>query len=408
MNRIADVGFYFLISILSVYFYTRVLSAKYTEKITRLLIGGCIFASHLILLIPARWEIILNIMQIIGELVIIFIFTKGKSAEKLMAYVEMNIASGMGAIAADFISGLFKGLVIFTEYGSMHKIIYYLAVIFVTYIILTVIISFKGKAGKFIHIQGMEILVCMTLEMLCILYVTGMIMLETRNLRNIETIFVFYALIILICAFIKISDYIKEKENIYMEYYVMKNVMGSTEYIIGRLKDEEQAYRQRIESINNGLCEAYEAAEKESMSDNMLLMVLLEHKKEKARLVGAYMDISFSSDEVSMLEAGDYITIAANLLDNAIEAVSKNSVNNRGITVHVNIGKNLFFFQVKNPYEREPVIIGGELMTTKDNKEGHGYGVKSVRRIVEKYGLTMDISVEKGMFCVTVENKPQL
>lgn len=407
MNKIADIGFYFFISILSIYFYTRVLSAKYTEKTTKLLIGACIFASHLILLIPAEWEIIFNVIQMIGEFVIISIFTKDKPARKLIAYVEMNIATGMGAIGADFVFSLdlLKGIVVFTESGCIQKIFFYSVVILITYIILTVVISLKEKTRKFIHIQGMEILVCMTLEMLCFLYVTGMIMLETKDLRNIQIIFIFVALVMLISIFIKLSDYIKEKENIYMEYYVMKNVMGSTEYIIGRLKEEEQIYRQQMEAINKGLCEAYEAAEIESMSDNVLLNVLLENKKKKAKMEGADMDISLSADKESMLKAQDCITIAANLLDNAIEAVSQNHVNNRDIMVRGHIGETDFFFQVKNPYEREPVIAGGELVTTKDNREGHGYGLKSVRRIAEEYGMSMEVDMKDGVFCVTVGKK---
>ncbi len=47
------------------------------------------------------------------------------------------------------------------------------------------------------------------------------------------------------------------------------------------------------------------------------------------------------------------------------------------------------------------------VLKSKKLKQGHRYGLKSVRSIAKRYGLTMDISVEKGMFCVTVENSSQ-
>lgn len=64
----------------------------------------------------------------------------------------------------------------------------------------------------------------------------------------------------------------------------------------------------------------------------------------------------------------------------------------------------LIFLQVKNPYEKEPVVSDGRFETTKESKEGHGLGLKSVRRIVEKYGMEMEIAMEGGMFCVTIES----
>ena len=87
----------------------------------------------------------------------------------------------------------------------------------------------------------------------------------------------------------------------------------------------------------------------------------------------------------------------ANLLDNAIEAAVQNHVNNRDIKTVGIIKGGRFFLQVQNPYEREPVMSGGEIETTKESKEGHGLGLKSVRRIVEKYGMEMEIVMEGGI-----------
>ena len=185
----------------------------------------------------------------------------------------------------------------------------------------------------------------------------------------------------------------------------MKNVINSTEYIMGRLKEDEEYYRLQMDFMNAGIGKAYEAAGKENTSDNVFLNVLFENKRKKAKEAGAHIDINIEADKESLIEVRDIIIIVANLLDNAIEAAVQNHVNNRDIKTVGIIKGGRFFLQVQNPYEREPVMSGGELETTKDSKEGHGLGLKSVRRIVEKYGMEMEIVMEGGMFCVTVEKK---
>lgn len=407
MIRVTDLGFYFLISIIGVYFYTRVLPLKYTKRITGFLIGGLIFASHLVLLIPTSNETVFNVIQMVGEFLAIYFLTKGKAAAKLIAYVEMNIAIGIGTIGADFIVefDILNRSAAYTESSYIQRIVIYLAVSAVAYMVLAGIVILREKARKFIHIQGMEILVSMMLEILCLLYVIGMIMLETGEVRNISVIAAFPVLVLLIFIFLKISDYIREREKLYIKYYVMENVVSSTEYIIGRLREDEEYYRLQMDIMNMEIGEAYEAARRESIYNNMFLNVLLENKKEKAKKAGADMDISASADNESTVEARDCVTVAANLLDNAIEAVSQNHEDNRSVTVRIDISKNRFFLQVKNPYEKEPVVSDGRFETTKESKEGHGLGLRSVRRIVEKYGMEMEIAMEGGMFCVTIERK---
>ncbi|MFR6328033.1 MAG: GHKL domain-containing protein [Eisenbergiella sp.] len=41
-------------------------------------------------------------------------------------------------------------------------------------------------------------------------------------------------------------------------------------------------------------------------------------------------------------------------------------------------------------------------MTTKEKAEGHGYGLRSVRDVVELYGGHIQISHEDGIFRVTI------
>lgn len=217
MTKVIDLSFYFFVSIISVYFYTRILPLKYTKGTAGLFIGGLIFISHLILFIPF-WKTVFNIVQMAGEFFIIYFFTKGKAAAKLIAYVEMNISLGIGTVGANFIlkAASLKSIAAYAKPAYIQRIIFYLVVLAITCMILAGVIVLKARIGKIIHIQGMEILVCMTLELLFFLYVTGMTMLEAKGERNIYVIAVFPIFIILVFIFLKISKCIGEKERLYM------------------------------------------------------------------------------------------------------------------------------------------------------------------------------------------------
>ena len=83
------------------------------------------------------------------------------------------------------------------------------------------------------------------------------------------------------------------------------------------------------------------------------------------------------------LEEKDICVLLGNLLDNAIEA--SETVKNHDAWIRVKLEKAgyLFFIEISNSCEKVPEIIDGEILTTKREKEFHGYGLKSVKRIRE-------------------------
>ncbi|MDE6589405.1 MAG: ATP-binding protein, partial [Oscillospiraceae bacterium] len=61
---------------------------------------------------------------------------------------------------------------------------------------------------------------------------------------------------------------------------------------------------------------------------------------------------------------------------------------------------NMLFIRVENAYDG-PDIAGEALETSKADKQYHGFGIKSMRRIVEKYGGEMDVNTANGLYCLT-------
>ena len=88
------------------------------------------------------------------------------------------------------------------------------------------------------------------------------------------------------------------------------------------------------------------------------------------------------------------------LIDNAIEAVSMLPREKRYIGVNVCEKGHNTFVHFENFYVGRLVFKNGLPETTKDDKAYHGFGLKSIRSIVEKYRGTCVVEAEKGMFVI--------
>ena len=58
--------------------------------------------------------------------------------------------------------------------------------------------------------------------------------------------------------------------------------------------------------------------------------------------------------------------------------------------------------QIENRCETAPVFRGGLPVTTKADGENHGFGMISMKRIVEKYGGAMTVEWEDDIFRVSM------
>lgn len=98
----------------------------------------------------------------------------------------------------------------------------------------------------------------------------------------------------------------------------------------------------------------------------------------------------------------DLYTIFGNALDNAMEYLMKlEETDKRIIKVTVFREKEFVVIRVKNPCEDDMTFVDGLPQTTKDGAGGkgyHGFGLKSIRYTVEKYGGQMHCQCAKGAF----------
>jgi sensor histidine kinase regulating citrate/malate metabolism len=99
------------------------------------------------------------------------------------------------------------------------------------------------------------------------------------------------------------------------------------------------------------------------------------------------------------MEPMDISTLFGNALDNAIESVRKLPQEEKRL-IHVAVARQKDFLRIRveNYYEGNLVFENGLPATTKEDKEYHGYGLKSIRSTVKKYGGSITIDTNENWF----------
>lgn len=99
----------------------------------------------------------------------------------------------------------------------------------------------------------------------------------------------------------------------------------------------------------------------------------------------------------------DIGVIISTALDNAIEACRKNTPPHRQIYVNIAVRSNMLTIIITNPFHG---IVEqnacGDFETTKSNKDEHGFGLKGLRRLVEKNAGECEIMFENHAFSVSL------
>jgi sensor histidine kinase regulating citrate/malate metabolism len=92
-----------------------------------------------------------------------------------------------------------------------------------------------------------------------------------------------------------------------------------------------------------------------------------------------------------------------NALDNSIEANEKiEDISRRYINVIMNPYKDYLFIEISNPSIFNPIGEDGKLRTTKKDKENHGFGIKSIKQVVEKYDGMLNYEYQDGQFILNI------
>lgn len=184
---------------------------------------------------------------------------------------------------------------------------------------------------------------------------------------------------------------IQNIEAVNRKYHDMKNLLLYLE----KGKGDLPQVRQLIEEM-----EPYEAlVSTGNEAVNIILSEKMHTCQQEDICCVPYVDGTML-DFVSPL---DICTIFGNALDNAIESCRMIAEpENRHISIKTNRRGSYVILVFRNTFGAAPDIRGGIPVTSKQDKENHGFGLKSIRYIVEKYGGQIRCQVEGQEFVLTL------
>ena len=134
-----------------------------------------------------------------------------------------------------------------------------------------------------------------------------------------------------------------------------------------------------------------------------VLDVIFTEKKMYCEQNHITMNYMADGAKLNFMDECDLYTLFGNAVDNAVESVMKVNVpEKRTISISVRAKGSFVSIHLDNPYEGELLFRDGVPVTTKTNKTYHGYGLKSIRLIVDKYGGQVSIAAEDGLFNLNI------
>jgi len=185
------------------------------------------------------------------------------------------------------------------------------------------------------------------------------------------------------------QEFYEEQHNLLNKLVVLKQCAAKN--------DKEHVMKEIDRIISN--CDEGESI---SATGNETVDALINFKYVIAREQGIVFCLKAFIPEVLPLEPCDIGIILGNAIDNAMEAVRECRKHEKCIDICIGIRKESLVFFIRNPYEHFfKRNRKGNLISTKQKPGRHGYGVNSIKRVVEKYNGEVFIEAEDNYFSLT-------
>lgn len=186
------------------------------------------------------------------------------------------------------------------------------------------------------------------------------------------------------------ETYKENREIARIKYHDLKHQLNVLANINNH--DDFMKYLEDIKS-NINIYDAY------AQTGNKVVDIVLTQKS----LICANKNIRFTyivdGESLNMFTSNDIASLLGNILDNAIEAASLVEGEYRLIKLNIQKNENFLTISEYNYTKNHPVFLEGNIIkSTKKDVDLHGYGMKSIRYICEKYEGEMNVDVESDTF----------
>lgn len=120
---------------------------------------------------------------------------------------------------------------------------------------------------------------------------------------------------------------------------------------------------------------------------NPVLDVILTEKSMLCKEQGIELTCLADGANLPAMDECDVYSLFGNAIDNAIEAVKTECpADKKFISVNMSKANKFYFIQIQNYTGNKVTFVNGMSVTAKPDPLNHGFGTKSIKMIVEKYG----------------------
>ena len=234
-----------------------------------------------------------------------------------------------------------------------------------------------------------------------------------REIQNIRTLFNLGGLAILYAHHIQCFQTRYQRELMAMQY-ILQNQYSQyklsresielinrkyhdLKYQINALRNEQDPDKRNawLDTMENDI-KVYEALNK---TGNSILDTILTSRSLYCQKHGINLNCVANGALLEFVDVMDICSLFGNALDNAIECEKKIPDKAKRL-IHMTVTKikNFLLIRIENYYEGQLFFEEDLPVTTKENIDFHGYGLKNIKSIVKKYNGSMTISAENNWF----------
>ena len=198
-----------------------------------------------------------------------------------------------------------------------------------------------------------------------------------------------------------VKDILKKSEE---QYNYERSIMDLINIKIHDLKHQiENIKYDEKTKISDRIKEAVETYDSIFRTNNPALDVVLTRSSFICKQKNIYYTCMVDNDCLSFLDEIDTYSLFGNILDNAIEAVD-NVKDEEKRVLDIKISKKNCFVMIReeNYYSGKINFFEGIPQTNKKDKNAHGYGIKSIQSIVDKYKGNLDFKTQEDRFIIDI------
>ena len=383
-----------------------------------LLAAGCV--PSLVLSMTWKYVVIEGVwgapLVFLGEFLLSLVMPIAAFRADVWSYIFVGIM----AYCMQHIAYQVNGIILILSGGIplWAQVVLQIAISAVLYTVLYFIFTRRRKAGELISVYNVPLLAVsgITLLVTIIMSFFGGIYAGASGNKVLSVIISAFAIIA--CLF-----------SIFMEFSITAIKTSQTELVFLKhiLYESQKQYKESRESIDiiNVKChdlkhrlyglegrlderEISQISQAISIYDNTFetgnaaLDTVLTEKGLICGGKGIRFTCMIDGSSLSKMRQSDIYSLFGNALDNAIEGVSGEEESNRVISIREAKRSGFSVITIENYHTDEIEFKDGLPVTGKDDKDFHGFGMKSMRMVVEQYGGELIVSFADNIFKVQI------